>query len=77
MSMISQTLNNYNRSIQINNIANSDEAQIAKNFRSTKSKEKKCNKKNLDTACLNFNEHESFENQLKYRFRQRYFFRQR
>jgi hypothetical protein len=77
MSMISQALDNYSRSIRINDIANSDEAQIAKNFRSAKSEEKECNKRNLDAACSNFSEHESFEDQLKYRSRQRYLFRQR
>jgi hypothetical protein len=77
MSMISQALNNYNRSIRINDIANNDEAQIAKNFRSAKLEEKECNKRNLDAACSNFSEHESFEDQLKYKSRQRYFFRQR
>jgi hypothetical protein len=77
MSMISQALDNYSRSIRINDIANSDEAQIAKNFRLVKSEEKECNKRNLDAACSNFSEHESFEDQLKYRFRQRYLFRQR
>jgi hypothetical protein len=77
MSMISQALNNYSRSIRINDIANSDEAQIAKNFRSVKSKKKKCNKRNLNATCSNFSEHESFEDQLKYKSHQRYLFRQR
>jgi hypothetical protein len=77
MSMISQALDNYNHSIRINNITNNDETQIAKNFRSTKSEKKECNKKNLNATCSNFSEHESFEDQLKYKFRQRYFFRQR
>jgi hypothetical protein len=77
MLIISQALNNYCRSIQINDIVNSDETQIAKNFRSAKSKEKECNKRNLDAACSNFSEHESFKDQLKYKSRQRYFFRQR
>jgi hypothetical protein len=75
MSMISQALNNYSRSIRINNITNNDEAQIAKNFRSAKSEEKKCNKRNLNATCSNFSEHESFKDQLKYKSRQRYLFR--
>jgi hypothetical protein len=69
MLMISQALNNYNRSIRINDIANSDEAQIAKNFRSAKSEKKECNKRNLDAAYSNFSEHKSFEDQLKYKSR--------
>jgi hypothetical protein len=74
MLMINQALNNYNRLIRINVIANSNETQIAKNFRSTKLEEKECNKRNLDAACLNFSEHELFEDQLKYKSRQRYLF---
>jgi tRNA A37 threonylcarbamoyladenosine dehydratase len=76
MSMIRQTLNNYSRSIRINDIANSNETQIAKNFRSTKLKKKEYNKRNLDAACSNFSKHESFKDQLKYKSRQRYLFRQ-
>jgi hypothetical protein len=69
MLMISQALDNYSRSIRINNIANNDEAQITKNFRSAKSKKKECNKRNLDATCSNFSEHKLFESQLKYKSR--------
>jgi hypothetical protein len=77
MLMISQALDNYSCSIRINDIANNDETHIAKNFRSAKLEEKECNKRNLDAACSNFSEYKSFEDQLKYKSRQRYFFRQR
>jgi hypothetical protein len=74
MSIINQALDNYSRLIQINNIANSDETQIAKNFRLAKSEEKEYNKKYLNEACSNFSKHESFKDQLKYKSCQRYFF---